>query len=147
VIVSGYLLPFFDGNAVFVGDSAGQTKPTTGGGLRYGLMAAKLVASALLGASSHTDMKRALSGYQRKWLSSWKRDVDWQRGARRLFRMMGNDELNQIFNWMRKEDVLPALVEGGDLDHHTSLIRIALQKNLLRSGISMVRSLILGLST
>ncbi|MFQ5871278.1 MAG: NAD(P)-binding protein [Candidatus Geothermarchaeales archaeon] len=147
LIVSGYLLPFFDGNAAFVGDSAGQTKPTTGGGLRYGLMAANLAAEALLEASSLIDVKHALSDYQRNWLGTWKREVDWQRSARRLFRLMGNDELNQVLNWMKEEVILPDLVDGGKLDHHASLLKIASKKALLKSGLSVVRSLILGLSS
>ncbi len=36
------------GDVALVGDAAGQTKPTTGGGIRYGLMAADMLASALI---------------------------------------------------------------------------------------------------
>lgn len=53
---------------VVVGDAAGQVKPTTGGGIYYGLLCADIAVDVLDRAITGNDCSaRALSGYERRW--------------------------------------------------------------------------------
>ncbi|RLG60823.1 hypothetical protein DRN86_01585, partial [Candidatus Geothermarchaeota archaeon] len=48
IILSGPIKPFVDGKVLYVGDSAGQTKPLTGGGLAYGISGAEEASKSLI---------------------------------------------------------------------------------------------------
>jgi flavin-dependent dehydrogenase len=63
-----------------VGDAAGQVKPTTGGGLYLGAMAAAAAAAVLAEALARDDLSaRALSRYEAQWRSAFGGEL--RRGA------------------------------------------------------------------
>ncbi|MFH0956476.1 MAG: geranylgeranyl reductase family protein [Candidatus Aenigmatarchaeota archaeon] len=73
---------------ILAGDAAGQTKPWSGGGLTYGLIAAGCAAKTLEEASIKRDFSAALlSGYERSWKGILSRDI----GAGMLLREMLKD--------------------------------------------------------
>ncbi|GAI56964.1 unnamed protein product, partial [marine sediment metagenome] len=61
---------------VVVGDAAGQVKPTTGGGIYYGLLSARLAAQSLHRALVKNDLSaRSLASYQRGWQEKLGQDI------------------------------------------------------------------------
>jgi len=64
----GGLIPIYDGkidvqkgNMYLVGDSAGQVKATTGGGLVFGLKAAKILADCIINGKNYSKMLRRMN--------------------------------------------------------------------------------------
>jgi geranylgeranyl reductase family protein len=53
-----------------IGDAAGQTKPFTGGGIRYGMLAADCAAATI-----DPDEPGSLGGYERSWREELRRDI------------------------------------------------------------------------
>mgnify|MGYP000218167763 CR=1 FL=1 len=63
-----------------IGDAGGQTKPFTGGGIRYGMAAADHAAEAIDSADPGT-----LSDYEAAWREDLARDIDLGRWVRRAY--------------------------------------------------------------
>ena len=59
-----------------VGDAAGQVKPTTGGGIYYGLLCADIAANNLHRALDADDLSaRNLANYEREWKKKLGREL------------------------------------------------------------------------
>lgn len=122
VVLSGPAETFVDGNLIRVGDAAGQTKPVTGGGLRYGLHGAKLAASSLLELRDGG----ALGDYRRAWDDKWGDEVRVQLRVRRLMRRLDNKGLVKMVAWLKRTGTLDRLMEGGHLDRYSRLVSLTL---------------------
>ncbi len=135
LILSGYRKSFVEGRVVYVGDSAGQTKPTTGGGLRYGLSAAQEVAVAIV---ENLRNGKPLTSYGKGWRRRWKRDVDAQKIARRIFLGLNEKSLIRTLEALRRVELFPMMVSQGDMDLQISLIQVVKgHKGLVRLGLEL----------
>jgi len=76
LLLRGPIRPLYDPSAhvAYVGDSAGQTKPTTGGGLAYILSAAEALRDAICQGDPGL--------YEREWLRTWGGEVALQKTMR-----------------------------------------------------------------
>lgn len=99
----------FSNRVVVLGDAAGQTKPTTGGGIYYALLAGEIAAQRLHGAFAKGDLSGSqLSGYEREWKALLGRDLQIGYSARRFFELLQDHQLDSIMhtisvNGLRKE--------------------------------------------
>jgi flavin-dependent dehydrogenase len=111
-----------------VGDAAGQVKPTSGGGLYYGLLCADMAAATLHQALAEDDLSaRRLAGYER----DWKRRLGWELRigywARRLFERLSDKQLDRIFNLIKANGIDEALLKAEDLSfdwHGKAILRL-----------------------
>ncbi len=143
LILSGYRRSFVSGRVVYVGDSAGQTKPTTGGGLRYGLSGAQEVAESIV--EGLRDGK-PLTSYWEKWSRRWKREVDAQKIIRRIYLKLDEMSLIRIFEAIQRSDLLSTIVSQGDMDEQRSLLRmIKGYRGLVRLGLELTGRAFMGL--
>ncbi len=123
VIPLGVMNPTWKGRVLFVGDSAGFAKPTSGGGVYTGVRSARhaaFVAKECIEKSDYSE--RAISRYE----SLWKKDIGhelaigWQ-----LFKMRGivtQSELESIIISLNKEKNKQRIIENGDMDRPARLI-------------------------
>jgi digeranylgeranylglycerophospholipid reductase len=75
---------------ILAGDAAGQTKPWSGGGLAYGLIAAGCGAKTLTEAICSQDFSAAfLSGYEKSWKEILSRDISAGMLMREMLKDMG----------------------------------------------------------
>jgi len=108
-----------------VGDAAGQVKPTTGGGLYYGLICADIAAETLHQAFSTSDFSnRGLANYEKAWKEKLGRELKIGYFARRLYNRLSDRRINTIFNIVRNNGVHEALLksERMSFDWHGELM-------------------------
>ena len=113
------------GKILYVGDAAGQVKPTTGGGIRYGLSGAFEAARSIV---EDFDGSGHLSSYEERWKERWGREIDFQRATRRVFLNMGDRELRNLLEVMKTSNLLPHLMERGDIDVQRTIFRLIIKE-------------------
>jgi len=85
VHVDGPCKRFTFGNAVAVGDAAGQTKPTTGGGVVFGGLSAAILAKVI---EKNLEIGMPLEFYDRIWRRVFSSNIRFMMYARRMLYMV-----------------------------------------------------------
>ena len=125
VIAGGPRKKFKDKNMVYVGDSAGMNKITTGGGLNYGGNGAMILTDMLYDGE--------LTNYRRRWIEKFKRELQIQGILRELFLSMEENEIVEAMSILSKTEVFNALLSTGDMDYHASdLHKLLFEKDLMK---------------
>ena len=111
-----------------VGDAAGQVKPTTGGGIYYGLLCADMAADVLQQALHKDDLSaRSLARYEREWKKKlrWELEVDYY--ARKFCECLSNRRIDRIFDIIKSSGADQDLLGAEDLSfdwHSKALMRL-----------------------
>lgn len=131
------------------GDAAGQTKPTTGGGVILGGLCAVEAGRTAAGAVEAGDTSAGfLQRYEKAWRASLGREFASMIAARRLLKRLSDDRIDTLFNALRREgleETLQGLVERGDMDMQSGVIRSGLRDpRMFRLLIRSVGRLALG---
>jgi flavin-dependent dehydrogenase len=125
--IDGPLKSFVTDRTIVVGDAAGQSKPTTAGGIYSCGMAGVLAGRALVNSadpsnSDQNDMQLLLHKYyESNWLSMFKAEFDKMLIARRLFERMDNRAIDDLINAIPPEVIQEATTDG-DFDFHSSAV-------------------------
>ena len=101
---------------IVVGDAAGQVKPTTGGGVYYGLLCAEVAAHTLHQAlSTDTFSEEFFSSYQKVWQEriGWELQIGYL--ARRFYDGLSNDQIDYLFNITASNGIHESLLQSPDL--------------------------------
>ena len=99
-----------------VGDAAGQVKPTTGGGIYFGLLCAELAADMLHQALSTGDFsENRFSSYQQAWRRVLGRELRIDRFARRLYQRLSNRHIDFLFDLARSNGIHEYLARSPEL--------------------------------
>ncbi|MGI0037112.1 MAG: dehydrogenase, partial [Nitrososphaera sp.] len=118
--VNGPIQNFTTGRSVIIGDAAGQSKPTTAGGIYTcgmgGLYAGRAIASALKAKDDSI-----LAEYENNWLSLFKSEFDKMLLARKLLERPDNKAIDQLFAAIPHEKIEEASATG-DFDFHSAAI-------------------------
>ena len=111
-----------------VGDAAGQTKPTTGGGIFYGLLCAEAaVRTAALAFEKGSFDAATMKLYEREWRSKLGREVRIGSFFRRLAERLTDKEIDDLFRVVRSDGVLSAIREKARFDWHKDVVYFALR--------------------
>jgi digeranylgeranylglycerophospholipid reductase len=108
-----------------VGEAAGQVKPTSGGGIYYGLLCADIAAEVLHQAFLAGDFSTAaLSTYQKKWRARLNRELTFDYWARTLLAKLSNSRMDYLFRVASKRGVpeLIAATTNFSFDWHRGLL-------------------------
>ncbi|MFX1564665.1 MAG: geranylgeranyl reductase family protein [Promethearchaeota archaeon] len=125
---------------VNIGDAAGQTKATTGGGVVAGgacaIMAATSIDRALKNKTyNHGELCR----YERTWKRSWGRQLYLMALLRRLVNTLSNQELDRLFSNLHTSKARQLIESEGDIDRQGRVIRAAITSPvLLRSVLRLL---------
>lgn len=113
---------------IAVGDAAGQVKPTSGGGIYYGLLCADIAADTLHQALEDNDLSaKRLAGYERKWKKRLSRELRIGYWARKLFERMSDRQLDRIFDIVKANGIDESLLKAKDLSfdwHGKAILRL-----------------------
>jgi digeranylgeranylglycerophospholipid reductase len=117
---------------VSVGDAAGQTKATTGGGVVAGgacaIMAASSIYQALQdGYYNHSALQR----YERTWKRRWGRQLQLMALLRRLVNTFNNQELDRLFASLQHSRARQIIEGEGDIDRQDRVITAAFTSPVL----------------
>lgn len=111
-----------------VGDAAAQTKPTSGGGLYTGIVAAKIAGEV---AAEHSLSPRGNSNglmpYENRWRERLDRELSLGMSLRRLFRNLNNREINFIFDVLDNKSLIDVVATYGDIDYPSLILKALLQ--------------------
>lgn len=137
ILTGGPIRRTYRDGMLVVGDAAGQTKPTTGGGVVLGGLCAIEAGKAAAESVEAGDPSAGfLQRYQRGWRSSLGREFASMLAARRLLNRLSDRRIDVLFDAFRREGlegVLRGLVERGDMDMQSGVMREALREpRLLR---------------
>ncbi|VVB69093.1 Digeranylgeranylglycerophospholipid reductase [uncultured archaeon] len=107
-----------------VGDAAGQVKPTSGGGIYPGLVAAKIAGSVAAAAALEGDCSaKRLAEYDRRWRAALGREMKIGMKVNRLMSRMSGPELDEVICYLGKRArLLRAIEEHGDIDRPSRLM-------------------------
>jgi digeranylgeranylglycerophospholipid reductase len=113
-----------------VGEAAGQVKPTTGGGIYYGLVCADIAADTLHQAFQvHEFSSSRLSSYEKKWRARLGKELIVGYWAHRIYRMLDNRHIERLHNFISHNGMPRFIAELDDFpfDWHSELILKTLQ--------------------
>lgn len=120
---------------VVIGDAAGQVKPTTGGGVFYGLLCADIAADILHKALSTNDLSaKSLSRYQTEWHKAIGHELRNGYTARHTYEKLSNHSIEQLFNVALKKGIPDAINQSPDIsfDWHSNAMTEVLKISLAR---------------
>ena len=112
LIVSGPIRPFITNKTVYIGDSAGQSKPLTGGGLCYSYHAIEKLTASL--------DKNILAKYEDEWFKEWGFEISLQLKLRRVFERLSNEGLSKLMKLAKKSGLIETILERGNMDRLSS---------------------------
>jgi geranylgeranyl reductase family protein len=107
-----------------VGDAAGQVKPTSGGGVYPGLVAAKIAGGVAAAAAMEGDLsKERLSEYDRLWRVELGREIEIGMRVNRMMAKMKPSEIDELVGYLAgKPRLIKAIEEHGDIDRPSRLM-------------------------
>ena len=118
----------FSDRLLVVGDAAGQVKPTTGGGIYFGLLCADIVADTLHRALASDDLSaRGLASYERGWRRKLGRELKVEYYARMFYERLNDRQIDRLFSIIKSNGIDEALLKAGDLSfdwHGEALLRV-----------------------
>jgi len=131
--IKGPIKEFVKENTVIIGDAAGQSKPTTAGGIYScgigGIFAGKAI-SKFLKSNNRSDLLE----YQKKWEEKFGKEFGKQLLARKILGRLDNDTINKLFDSVTPE-IMKEISDNDDFDFHTgSIIKLLGLKGSLKTA-------------
>jgi len=107
-----------------VGDAAGQVKPTSGGGIFPGLVAAKIAGRVAAAASLEGDPSAGrLAEYDRLWRAALGRELETGMRLHRVLMRMSHAEIDELVGCIAaRPGLIKAIEEYGDIDRPSRLM-------------------------
>jgi len=111
-----------------VGDAAGQVKPTSGGGIYYGMLSATEAAETVSEAFRRGSLTaQGLSAYEKRWRARLGFDLKVGTLFRRLFARMADGDIDDMFHTLHADGLLARITEKVSFDWHRELILFLLK--------------------
>ena len=118
--VNGPEEDFVSGRTVIVGDAAGQSKPTTAGGIYTCGMGGVLAGRAVVVAAEKND-DSLLAQYKKEWMSMFSAEFEKMLVARKLLERLDNKAIDELFSAVPLEKLEEASASG-DFDFHSAAL-------------------------
>lgn len=114
---------------VVVGEAAGQVKTTTGGGIYYGLLGARVAADVITKSfRSGAFAASALVEYEHLWKAVLKREILVGYYVRKAFSVLDDARLEKLMDVARQDGIMPLIRAKGHFDWQSGLIVDLLRK-------------------
>lgn len=128
VIVRGILPKTHSDGFLVVGDAAGQTKATTGGGVITGGIAAKIAARITVEAITEGEnSSNFLKKYDNLWKQALLRQLKTMSILRWFLDHLSNDGLELIFKTILENNLISVIEEKGDIDKQAEIVMTLLK--------------------
>jgi digeranylgeranylglycerophospholipid reductase len=117
-----------------VGDAAGQVKPTTGGGLYFGLICADIAAETIHNAIEKGDLSaRSLLLYEKEWRKKLGHELRVEYFVRRCYEHLSDRQINRIFERIDRSGIASSLLQNDQIafDWHGGLLLKALRMGIV----------------
>ncbi len=120
IYVGGPAPKFADGRRVFVGESAGQVKPTTAGGITTSVAGA-VIAARWTCASLDRARPDLLANYQREWESDFLKEMKSMLRLRGVLEKLSNEDIEAVVTALATPRLVLKLAHS-DFDFHASAL-------------------------
>ncbi|MEM3068745.1 MAG: NAD(P)/FAD-dependent oxidoreductase [Nitrososphaerales archaeon] len=146
IFIGGTSRKFVHNSILYVGDAAGQTKPTTGGGIFTGGTGAVLAGRAISESLINDDLS-ALRNYEVNWRRIFGKEFTIMSQARKIYERMDNGRIDKMVKVLSSSNILDKLSNKADFDYHSigisqilSIIkeRPSLALDLIKSGLGVM---------
>lgn len=127
-----------------VGKAAGQVKPTTGGGIYFGLLCAEIAANNLHQGFVSGDLSSSrLSHYQKEWQAKIGYELRLDYWARQIYGKVTQRQMERLFDVIQSSKIHEKFLNWEDFsfDYHGGLIFRAFRQPRLLAGIFTPRLL------
>lgn len=114
-----------------VGDAAGHVKPTTGGGVYFGLLGADIASDVLGNALAVGDLSaRMLSRYEKLWKEKLNRELKTEYLLRKVYNKLSDKQVEGIFKVAKEKRIHRTLIDSPYLsfDWHGELLLDGLRR-------------------
>jgi geranylgeranyl reductase family protein len=138
----GLLPKTYGRRLLVVGDAGGQVKPTTGGGIYYGLLCAGMAAGVLSAALEEDDLSAGrLAEYQRQWRRLLGQDIRLGGLARRFYQKLNDGQLDGLFGLANASGIVGALLleENLTFDWHGRVVLSVMKKRFLAGAAATLK--------
>ena len=137
--IKGPIDNFVSDRLVIIGDAAGQSKPTTAGGI-FSCGFAGILAGQAIAKYLETGKKSELKEYQKKWKEKFEKEFEKQLFARKLLERLDNQTINKLFKSITPE-ITKEISENDDFDFHTgSIIKLLGIKGSIKTAQTLIGS-------
>ena len=135
--IKGPIDNFVSDRLVIIGDAAGQSKPTTAGGI-FSCGFAGILAGQAIAKYLETGKKSELKEYQKKWKEKFEKEFEKQLFARKLLERLDNQTINKLFESITPE-ITKEISENDDFDFHTgSIIKLLGIKRSIKTAQTLI---------
>jgi len=112
------------GNRLLIaGDAGGFVKPTTGGGVYYGMISSDIAARVLADALQCNRLtEQDLACYQNLWQERLMEEIEAQLTLRLLLQRLTDDEVEAIFDLWVTDGLMPLIRKTAAFNRHRNLI-------------------------
>jgi|Deesub1362A_J573_1020465.scaffolds.fasta_scaffold00050_7 geranylgeranyl reductase family protein len=107
---------------MLIGDSAGQVKPYTGGGIYYGALGAKFACEAITKFRDSGDPD-ALINYEQGFIEEVGKELETGMRLLALYSSLTDDDYDTIIEILSQESIKNLISEKGDMDRPSTLVR------------------------
>ena len=118
--IMGPIEHFVYGRNIIIGDAAGQTKPTTAGGI-YSSGIGGILAGKAIAISKQKDDDNLLHDYEKKWFSIFKSEFERMLIIRKLLERLDNKAIDELFSTLLEGEMRVAS-KMSDFDFHSTTI-------------------------
>ena len=121
----------YTNRVIVIGDAAGLTKPTTGGGIYYGIISGEIAANTVKDAfNSNNFNESSMKNYEIKWKKRLGKELKIGYYARSVFEKLSDSQIDKLVNNIADEDnpTNKILVNNFSFDWHSNVINHALNQ-------------------
>lgn len=121
--IGSHIRKSFSDNALVVGDAASQTKPTTGGGVIFGGIAAKsagLIASEAIQRENFS--ARFLSQYEKQWKKEFRKNLVVMKLVRNYLNSLEDKHVEKLFSLLKRDRIQKKISSFGDVDNQSTIV-------------------------
>ena len=115
--IKGPIKKFVTRNIVTIGDAAGQSKPTTAGGI-YSSGLGGILAGSAISKFIESEKNKHLLEYQKNWFNRFGKEFENMLLARSLLERLDNKSIDDLFESITPQ-VLNEISKEGSFDFHT----------------------------
>ena len=135
--IGGAIDSFVTGKTILVGDAAGQTKPSTAGGI-YSCGIAGILAGRAIAETIKLNEDSALKVYEQEWRNLFQNEFRKMTMARKVLERLDNKALDEIIDSLT-EHKLREIIESTDFDYHSNVLSLLLGSGV---GVKLTRALL-----
>jgi digeranylgeranylglycerophospholipid reductase len=127
---------------IAIGDAAGQVKPTSGGGIYYGLLCADIAADTLHRALMDNDLSvKRLSSYEKAWRLRLGQEIRTGYRARKLSERLSDTQIDRLFKLAKACGIEEAITKAGGVsfDWHGRTAKQLLKYRIVTKSLNIAR--------